>query len=428
MSEPAVTNNMPSGLSANRRFLESRISPATRRALEEAHPETACLQAEARPDGDWNLSWSDGRRTVALHSRRAPRDEARRLAEKLSDPAIDCCLVAGFAGMYHLPAIAARLPRRTLLLVVDLSPDLVRAALPYCRLTELAAYEQSCIFIVNSDLVAIVREFRRTIAGLPQCRVTALLHPSARRLAPNAYRRLLDELAAEVELEECDRATRNAAAAAWSTNARANLPAILTAPDPNLLRHRFSGATALVAAAGPGLNAALPLIRRRRREVLLIAVGTAMKPLLAAGIEPDLVVALDSDPQTLQQLPDTVPSRTMLLAAPSVPPEWIGRFAGRTWFFSFSGLGNFNHFLDDIGRAPVILNVGGTVALSAIDAAVMTGCRRLIICGLDLAIAADGATHAVNSMYDRHRIDPGELIPVDGNYHRTVPTTRQFAA
>ena len=65
-----------------------------------------------------------------------------------------------------------------------------------------------------------------------------------------------------------------------------------------------SGASVLVAAAGPTLADHFERLRNRPAGQPLVAVDAALKPLLAAGIRPDYVVAADSHQLGLRRLFD----------------------------------------------------------------------------------------------------------------------------
>ena len=64
--------------------------------------------------------------------------------------------------------------------------------------------------------------------------------------------------------------------------------------DAGSLFDTHPGGTVLVAGAGPSLADGYPWIRRHRGKKHLIAVDSALKPLDAAGIIPDAVVAVDA--------------------------------------------------------------------------------------------------------------------------------------
>ncbi len=114
-------------------------------------------------------------------------------------------------------------------------------------------------------------------------------------------------------------------------NTLRNLPTIAAEGDAATLVRLFPGRPALLVAAGPSLDANLPAIAAHRDRVVLIAVDTALRPLLAAGLAPDLVVALDPSDVNASHLVDLpLCPRTWLVAEGSLDSGAFRHFAGRT--------------------------------------------------------------------------------------------------
>ncbi len=72
-----------------------------------------------------------------------------------------------------------------------------------------------------------------------------------------------------------------------------NLGRYVTTPPIDLMQGAFAGFPAVLVAAGPSLAKNMHLLHQVKGKAVIIAVQTMLKPLLAAGIEPDFVTALD---------------------------------------------------------------------------------------------------------------------------------------
>ena len=202
---------------------------------------------------------------------------------------------------------------------------------------------------------------------------------------------------------------------------------MLTCPGVAALKGLFAARPAIVVAAGPTLDGALPVLQTVQRRAVIIAVGQALRPLLRHGIEPEFVVAVDSDPVTLRQYDDLPPhDRTWMVGGINLCPELTASYAERMFGFSHA-LANIQPWLAEIDALPGSLMVGGTVAVSAIDLAGQMGGDPSFFCGLDLAYRDDGTTHASSTQWDGEREATAHLTRVPGNYQDTVPTSKQFA-
>jgi hypothetical protein len=137
----------------------------------------------------------------------------------------------------------------------------------------------------------------------------------------------------------------------------------------------FTGEAAILCAAGPALADSLDFIRDNRDRALVIAVNSALKPLLAAGIEPHFVVindtSTDSEP-TLAGLP--VLQNTVLTAhclsttgGESFPRSYLyGNFPGQPFQ----------------KRGSLLLH--GSVITTAFALAEYLGCVKAVLAGVQL--------------------------------------------
>ena len=209
----------------------------------------------------------------------------------------------------------------------------------------------------------------------------------------------------------------------WQHNTIVNLPQLISNPGISRLRNILCDKPAVVVAAGPSLNESIRNLERTRESFVVISTGTALRALQAAGIQPDLVVAVDASHLTAPQF--ETPCRDLYLACSSlVFPPAVRKFRG---LFSGSLDANpIDRWIDSLTTPRGTLFAGGTVTASAIDLAVSMGCNPVITIGLDLCFADDGATHANHTMYDGRRLNPQSLLGVPGNYQEWVYTSNQF--
>lgn len=171
-------------------------------------------------------------------------------------------------------------------------------------------------------------------------------------------------------------------------NTLRNLAAIAAGRDAGVLAGAFAGVPAIVVAAGPSLDAALPDIAAARDRALILAVDTAARPLLGAGIAPDLIVALDPSEANATHLDDLPPCpATPLVAEGSLDPTALAGFRGRTLFFRVAD----HHpwpWLRQIGLDRQPLRAWGSVLTTAFDLALTMGADPIVFVGADLAFTA----------------------------------------
>jgi len=188
-------------------------------------------------------------------------------------------------------------------------------------------------------------------------------------------------------------------AGGYLLNTLTNLPVIANAADAAALTDLFVGLPAIVVGAGPSLDANLPVLDALQKRALLIAVDTAVRPLLTAGIRPHLVVSVDPSDENarhLSDLPDV--SGLWLVGEGSLTPRIFPQFSGRTFVYKVS-----HHepwpWLAELGADRAKLETWGSVLTTAFDLARRAGCNPIVFAGADLAYT-NGLQYCRNTVYE----------------------------
>lgn len=174
-------------------------------------------------------------------------------------------------------------------------------------------------------------------------------------------------------------------------NILGNRERLATAPFVFALKGSLHGKNAVLAGAGPSLAAECDALRAHREKFFLMAVDAAVKPLLAAGIIPDAVVAAErvsSIARFFERLPRDFAAP--LFTLPSVHPRVWETYPGPVVLLRRDA--TFGAWLlPDSPEMPVPLGVS-SVAYSVLG---WLGCREIALVGQDLSFPPDEApTHA----------------------------------
>lgn len=181
------------------------------------------------------------------------------------------------------------------------------------------------------------------------------------------------------------------------------------------------GIPGILVAAGPSLNKNIKELKRAKGRAFIIAVDTAVKPLLKEGIVPDMFAIIDGrKPLDLVRADgaEKIPMLTLLEAASEV----LEYHKGMKFFYN-EGVRFaekiFSHYEREFGN----VNTGGSVATSAFSLLYKIGIETVILVGQDLAYTnnrshADGTFQEVMQQHDTSR-----FLMVEGNSGEKVPTT-----
>ncbi len=251
-----------------------------------------------------------------------------------------------------------------------------------------------------------VGRFRRVIE-MPLC--------AGYRLAPQLYGSIRRRLEQEIMRFWQNRMTLIAMGSLQVRNILANLPLLKDELDFSALSTPLP---VVVAGAGPSLGLSIPVLLNARDRFMLVAVDTALPVLLACGLNPDVVVALEA--QAANNL-DFIPSPrgagargagTILACDLSVHPSAARLFPGRVCFFSseFAPLSLWGR-LEENGLRPSRFPALGSVGVAAAHAALRLTRESIFLTGLDLSFPG-AVTHAKGSP---------SLIAMHAGSNRLVP-------
>lgn len=337
----------------------------------------------------------DGTRWVPMHSRRDPLREAERALTPLDLDRCSTLFVLGF-GLGYIVDVLERRRWTGQVVAFDADASSVRSC--------LGRRDWTSWLVSGRLLFAWAPDYLSLDAIVPR------VDPDREEpviVANPILTRCLPEWAEDAGRRACrawfgaraNQEAKRRMAGRYLLNTLRNAPAIAAAGDVAALDSRFTGVPAVVVAAGPSLDANLTDIRTYRDRAVLIAVDTALRPLLAAAIAPDLVVAVDPSEANARHLVDLpLCDTTHLVAEGSVDPEAIRSFGGRLFALR---VGDHHPWpwLQAQGVSRGTLRAWGSVLTTAFDLALRMGCDPIVFAGADLAFTA-GRPYARGTTYE----------------------------
>jgi len=265
-------------------------------AIEAVHP-LDVPAIEAARDGAATLRMNAGGRQIYLHSKYKPLDEAAAWAvENVKDDKY-VYVVSGFGLGHHVKALFEKLPGDGTVIVAEPNVALLRAALAAVDVSEALGTGRLMIFN-TLDRGALVDRLEPRSALFVSGVQFAAHGPSMQAAGEfqHAFMKLVTEFVAFTRTGFITLMLNNVATC---RNVANNIGRYVTTPPLDGLAGAFAGKPAILVAAGPSLQKNMHLLHELKgktpaeRKVVIIAVQTMLKPLLAAGIEPDFVTSLD---------------------------------------------------------------------------------------------------------------------------------------
>lgn len=192
-----------------------------------------------------------------------------------------------------------------------------------------------------------------------------------------------------------------------------NLHPCLTSGSLTDLIGTCVGYPAILCAAGPALADNMEYVRKNQDRAVVIAVNNALKPLLAAGVEPHFTVINDTSVESEPGLSGLPKLSRGALVAHCLSCSGYGAFA-RTYFF-----GNFPG-QPFPRRASLLLH--GSVVTTAFSLAEYLGCSRAILAGVQLSSPDPFAlNYTSGSVHEAQRSSPVQGAALPGRWPQLYP-------
>lgn len=370
----------------------SLLSPAGRAAVQSVPAEALRVDAQATAEG--TLVQGHDEQWHPLCGMGDPRVSADRQAARLiGETPPPLIIVIGVGLGYVLDALEER-AATTRVLAIEPCLASVRALLMR-RDWSGWLRDGRLTLLVGPDYDGASQAWRLVGAETPP----VVASPALDRVCPADVAAAKRVAAGIVSGAKANDAARKRFAGRYLLNTVTNLPFITSEGDAASLDGVFQGRPAVVVAAGPSLDHNLEALRPISDRVIVIAVDTAARVLLAAGIHPDIVVAVDPSDANARHLRHMPDCRGMwLVTEGSLGPDVLDQFAGRAFVFRVSD----HHpwpWLADLGVRRGTLRAWGSVLTTAFDLAIRLGCGPIAFVGADLAYT-DGLLYCRNTVYE----------------------------
>ncbi|GMO47107.1 MAG: hypothetical protein Pg6C_09210 [Treponemataceae bacterium] len=324
---------------------------------------------------------------IRLHSAYDPVREARRFIDNALDNAgfIPALIVMTEPALsYAASAIRARLPG-CLACAVRYSRDFDSHNAQWDAVL-YAALE--CPASANNMAESLYARFGEELL----CAALFLPWEASERAFPEQSRLAWNSIKTAVSKARDVLATREYFAERWHKN----IIRFCVSVKKITLPHK-GNSPAVIAAAGPSLELAVPRLRESRGNFFLIAVSSALEPLVSRGVIPDLCVSADGGFWAKELLTGAACNdspRHPVIACPAESAVPARLFETRAILpLSYNDNGAENVILKTLGFPALTVRRNGTVSGIALDAARAVSSGQVFFCGLDLGVSA-GFQHA----------------------------------
>ena len=180
----------------------------------------------------------------------------------------------------------------------------------------------------------------------------------------------------------------------------------------------------IVVAAGPSLNKNIQDLKQAKGKAFIVAVDTAIKPLLDAGIVPDMFAIVDGE-KPLSLIEREEAKEIPLVGTLCSAMEIFNYHTGMKFLFN-EGFQYAERIFCKAQMPFGDVSTGGSVATQIFSLLYKIGLKRIILVGQDLALT-NNKTHADGTFQEKmEELDTSGFMKVEGNYEEEVSTRRDF--
>jgi len=183
---------------------------------------------------------------------------------------------------------------------------------------------------------------------------------------------------------------------------------------PLLSKKEKINAPFCVIANGKSLEKSIDFIKKNQNSMILVSVGTALKPLLKHNITPDFHIEQERIEILPEVLKDTLPNFNGYFVGASVVRNEVFNMAKNPLMFIREAFSLEECYPSLHGSSPIVGNAGFAFAANYTD--------TIYLCGMDLGFKIGEKKHASGSFYDSRDDIAKDGIKIKGNFEEYVYT------
>lgn len=321
-----------------------------------------------------------------LHSKYDPIKEAKTWVDSISiESTFQEIIVVGVGLGYHVSLLAEKYPH-ILIRVFEFNYSFMKWLLEKNMLTNLSGKE-NVIFYYEKDVSVLLKQLSKQLADSIDFADNLLIYkPSLELIEEDDIRIILESflLKKRTIREQGESLKRN-----FDSNLK------LKDEDINGFIGRYTNCSSILVSAGPSLTKQIPLLKiAANRGAIIACVGTALLPLIKAGIKPNLIMISDPKDLIIDQFLGLKNMDIPLFYLSTANHVAVKKYKGPRYIVWQKGFKDAEYQAEQ-NKGPLI-ETGGSVATCLLDLLVKMGFKNVALVGQDLAFT-NNQTHAMGA-------------------------------
>lgn len=250
-------------------------------------------QTQHSKNGSPNLIQIINGQAIPMYSLYNPENEVATWSKQLSSEfkAAEHILVNGFGLGYHVEALVTNHPDKKFYIC---EPDIsvFTVAMHVRDLSRLLKHRNLKIIAIGSDEV-IIQQFIDEVVNQLTGSLEVINIPFYEKIYKNIILEIEKHLIDTVKGKRTNLVTFQIYSIEWMKNIFNNLKYIKKSYSVDFLKGRYPSTPAIIVGSGPSLSYDIDLLKQLKHKAIIIAAGSSTQALLAANLEPDIIVSMD---------------------------------------------------------------------------------------------------------------------------------------
>lgn len=323
---------------------------------------------------------------VYIHSKYNPTKEAKNLADKYYKKQ-HTHIILGYGLGYFVRELINKCSANEKIIVVE------------AILEKIDDFNLNVNFIKESSRENILKQLNKLIKF--DEKINVIISPNYDRIDKEMTRNLLqatkDKIMGDRVIEKTFYAYENY----WHKNYIRNLKYVTKDESLTNLHNVYCNTPIVIAAGGPSLMKQLPLLKKYRKNILLISAGSTISSLMKEGIEPDYALTIDGAPFNYENFKGLQFKDATILYSVDNYYKIRENFNDKgIYFVNQNEAGIMGHLESITNEKSVAIPVGTSVANTALAISAFLGAKSICMIGQDLAYT-NNLSHASNNKAQR---------------------------
>jgi len=371
---------------------------------------------------------------IFFHDQHNPQKEVDGFLKMVPENSTGFITMTGMGLGYSPREILKQRKSVQFMAVLEAEPGVFRQAMRAMDLKTMLADPRLILCLGTEQLVPdLLKQANR---ALQLENIHILAHTNSLRYNQEDYQNLHDAMYNHVNQLNLGGVTTIALGHDFLNNRLKHLSAIHHNQLLEKLQDKFCGVPAIIVASGPSLDKNIHHLLKAQGKSIIIAVDSAIPSLVAHGISPDFITAIDPLKVIYEKIAETA-------AAPAIQNSsmicmsWVNykvpkTFPAKQVFWCLSAK-PIERFVNKLMGGTVLTSGAATVAHLNIISAIIMGCSPIVFVGQDLAFSdtdhkSSHSSHTVLMEDDvvKSLQDSNQLVWLDGVNGSKVPSKRSF--